>query len=101
MLALSFRRTFMFVLVIDVDGGSQGLPLLNLSRFASERSRGEIALPSPEVLSLVMGWVLGVAFIFVDISSTSAQPTFGELLGERRVGGEIYCAVRGCGCVGD
>jgi len=42
----------MFVLVIDVDGGSQGLPLPNLSRFANERSRGEIALPSPEVLGL-------------------------------------------------
>lgn len=33
------------------------------------------------------------------LCSTAAQPTFGELLGERRVGGGIYCAVRGCGCV--
>ena len=55
----------------------------------------------PIMFIAVVGWVLGVEFIFVDISSTSAQPTFRELLGERRVGGEIYCAVRGYGCVGD
>jgi len=35
----------------------------------------------------------GVAFSFVDISSTTAQPMLGELQGERRVGGQIYCAV--------
>ena len=55
----------------------------------------------PFMFVAVVGWVFGVAFIFFDISSTSAQPTFGELLGERRVGGEIYCAVRGCGCISD
>jgi len=34
MLALSFGRAFIFVLVIDADGGSLWSPLLNLSRFA-------------------------------------------------------------------
>ena len=53
----------------------------------------------PFMFVAVVGCVFGVAFIFVDISSTAAQPTFGELLGERRVGGGIYCAVRGCGCI--
>jgi len=40
MLALSFCRAFMLVLVINVDWGSQGLSLPNPSRFASERLWG-------------------------------------------------------------